>query len=170
MIISTIDAIRPHTIKTACDCHNLQFQSQSKLYHAAPNTFFAHMSSQPSSVNIETLGNMHQCQQTSLGKIILLPSAWPSIILCAPTKFQCISLDLPAIGPTLYSLSWGLIITTPIIAMGEGGSYFLKRGVRKKGGSREPPEPPPGYGPADWLSILIRSAKLDYHVIAELFK
>ena len=27
-----------------------------------------------------------------------------------------------------------------------GGSYFLTRGVRKKGGSREPPEPP-GYGP-----------------------
>ena len=25
---------------------------------------------------------------------------------------------------------------------GGGGSYFLKRGVRKKGGSREPPEPP----------------------------
>ena len=33
-------------------------------------------------------------------------------------------------------------ITTLIIAMGGGGSYCLKRGVRKKGGSREPPEPP----------------------------
>ena len=29
------------------------------------------------------------------------------------------------------------------------GSYYLKRGVRKMGGSREPPEPP-GYGPAHY--------------------
>ena len=33
--------------------------------------------------------------------------------------------------------------------VGEGGSYFWK-GVRKKGGSDEPPEPPPGYGPGHY--------------------
>ena len=74
------------------------------------NTFFAHMSSQPSSVNLETLGNMHQCQQTSLGNYtVLLPSALTiyhtmpcnSLSQCG----KCISLDLPAIGPILYSLS-----------------------------------------------------------------
>ena len=31
-----------------------------------------------------------------------------------------------------------------------GGSYFLKRGVRKKGGSREPPEPPLATGLNTW--------------------
>ena len=33
-----------------------------------------------------------------------------------------------------------------------GGSYFWK-GVRKKGGSDEPPEPPPGYGPEVTLAL-----------------
>ena len=108
------------------------------MYHAGPNTLFAHMSGQPSSVNLETLGNMHQCQQTSLRKIILLPS----IILCPVTAYPS-SVHLS--GSACHWLDTVFtqlrLITTLIIAMW-GGSYFPKRGVRKKGGSREHPEPP----------------------------
>ena len=90
------------------------------MYHAAPNTFFEHMSSQPASVNLETLRNMHQCQQTSLGKIILLPCK----------------------GLSQFSASlWiCLPVTTLIIAM--GGSYFLKGGFVKRGVLENPLNPP----------------------------
>ena len=41
-------------------------------------------------------------------------------------------------------------------ACGVGGSYFWKGGSQK-GGSDEPPEPPPGYGPA--LTTLLSCIK-----------
>ena len=80
----------------------------------------------------------------------LLPMPCNSLSQRGSITFQCISLDLPAIGPIMYSLFTQLRrITTLMIAMG-GGSYFLKRGVRKKGGSREPPEPPLATGLASY--------------------
>ena len=41
-----------------------------------------------------------------------------------------------------------------------GGVRIFGRGVRKKGGSDEPPEPPPGYGPV-LVTILCHSTDAD---------
>ena len=46
-------------------------------------------------------------------------------------------------GPT-----WNTMSETLLEILRSGGGRNFWRGVREKGGSDEPPEPPPGYGSA----------------------
>ena len=135
-----------HTIKTAGDCHNgsraYGSNSSQVMYHAAPNTLFAHMSGQPSSVNLETLGNMHQCQQTNLRKIILLPS----IILCPVTaglsQFSAsLWICLPLARYCIHSVEAYYNSYNSYV-----GFFFLH--IFQKGGFVKRGFSPPGYGPA----------------------